>query len=70
MCRDFVLTVSLSRIAKCLLLPKEGHLLAVYLLPVLVVVVLWLYCVLITVSWQCLSLKHFNSVLVSSQSNP
>jgi len=27
-------------------------------------------CITITVHWQCLSLKHFNRVSVSSQSNP
>jgi len=37
---------------------------------VLVVVVLWLSCVLVTVPCQCLSLKHFNSVTVLSRSNP
>ena len=81
MSHDYVLTVSLSSIANYLVCGKtlaflaECTLLGPFTRCLLtycktVVVVLWLYRVLITVSWQCLSLKHFNSIPVSSHSNP
>jgi len=81
---DCVLPVSLSGIARCLLcaetvaflaesrpLGSLTHCLLTYRKKLL----LWLLlfyrynCILITVHWQYLSLRHFNSVSVSSQSN-